>query len=123
MAVRRAHEAFLQALADDLNISPALAALFDAVREINALIDKDALSQTDAERVLQWLKQVNSVIGVLDFNLRTQPAPEALVEALQRRTQARKERNWKLADELRSFIENEGYAVEDNAEGSTLKKL
>ena len=123
VAVRRAHEAFLQALADDLNISPALAALFDAVREINALIDKDALSQTDAERVLQWLKQVNSVLGVLDFNLRTQPAPEALVEALQRRTLARKERNWKLADELRSFIENEGYAVEDNAEGSTLKKL
>ncbi len=121
--VKRAQEAFLHALADDLNISPALAAVFDLVRETNGLIDKEAMSQADAEQVLLWLKSINGVLGVLEFDLRTQPAPQELVEALQRRTQARKERDWKLADELRTYIENEGYAVEDTAEGSTLKKV
>ncbi len=122
-AVRRAHEAFLHALADDLNISSALAALFDFVREVNALIDRGALSQADAENALQWLKQINRVLGVLTFDLRSQPAPQELVDALEKRTQARKERDWKLADELREFITKAGYTVEDNAEGSTLKKL
>ena len=63
----KALKGFSEALADDLNISMALAAVFELVREVNVLADKNALSKTDAESVLSLLKRFNDVLGVLSF--------------------------------------------------------
>ena len=51
-ASRRHADTFEAALDDDLNISPALAALFDLVRELNRRIDARALSTADAGRAV-----------------------------------------------------------------------
>ena len=49
-------EAFAAALADDLNVSAALAALFEFVREGNSAIDAGELGPGDGERVLDALR-------------------------------------------------------------------
>jgi cysteinyl-tRNA synthetase len=114
---------FADALADDLNISPALAAVFDFVREINGLCDAGQVSQAEAQRVLEFLKQVDTVLGVLSFEKQEPAIPPELQEAFERRLQARQERNWKLADELRDFIQQRGYVIEDTLHGARLKKI
>ena len=55
---------FEEALDDDLNIAPALAVLFDFVREINRRIDARALSTADAGIVTSFLHDLDRVLGI-----------------------------------------------------------
>jgi len=113
---------FSEALSDDLNISVALSAVFELVREVNKLCDADDLSKQDAQAVLELMKRFNSVLGVLSFEKEVEAIPQELHEALQKRNQARKDKNWALADSLRNFISESGYVIEDTATGARLKK-
>lgn len=113
---------FSRSLADDLNISAALAALFDMVREINALGDEGSIDQEEASQVIGLMRRFDSVLGVLTFEKSADEIPNELHEALEKRIQARKDKNWALADSLRDFIISKGYVIEDTASGARLKK-
>jgi cysteinyl-tRNA synthetase len=113
---------FTEALSDDLNISVALAALFDCIREINALCDQSKVSATDAEAVIAFLKRCDTVLGVFEFQ-KTETFPRDLEEMALQRQEARVQKQWALADQLRDAIAERGYTVEDTAKGPRLKKL
>jgi cysteinyl-tRNA synthetase len=113
---------FTQALADDLNISVSLASLFEMVRDIHALCDANRVSHTEAQSVIDFLKNLNTVLGVLHFEKEEEEIPEELQEALRQRIQARQDKNWALADQLRDLITTRGYLIEDTATGMRLKK-
>lgn len=113
---------FSQALADDLNISAALASVFDFVREVNGLCDESLVSREEAQVALEYLKKINSVLGVLTFDKMEVEIPNEVQEAFDKRLQARLDKNWKLADELRDFIHQIGYIIEDTPHGARLKK-
>ncbi|WP_068470489.1 cysteine--tRNA ligase [Candidatus Protochlamydia phocaeensis] len=120
--IREALRVFAESLADDLNISAALAAIFDFVREVNGLCDAGQVSRVEADQALALMKRFNDVLGVLSFEKREEEIPADLQEAFSRRLQARAEKNWKLADELRDFIHQRGYLIEDTPHGARLKK-
>jgi cysteinyl-tRNA synthetase len=121
-AVQKGLRSFAESLADDLNISAALAAVFDLVREVNALSDAGQVYQGDAQLVLDLLKKTDSVLGIFTFESQLDGIPQDLQEALEKRLQARKDKNWALADSLRDLIVNRGYVIEDTASGARLKK-
>lgn len=114
--------AFKQALSDDLNISVALAAIFEMVREINSLCDANQLSQIEASEVISLMKQFDSILGVLSFEKQVEEASPEMYALLERRNLARKEKNWALADSLRDELIHHGYAIEDTAHGVRLKR-
>jgi cysteinyl-tRNA synthetase len=120
--LERAYSAFSSSLADDLNISAAFAALFELVREVNGLSDAKKVGKNEAEKVIQLLKHFNEVLGVLSFDKSIETIPAELEEALAKRIEARQQKNWGLADELRNFISNRGYIIEDTPQGARLKK-
>jgi cysteinyl-tRNA synthetase len=110
-----ARTAFRDALDDDLNISPALAALFDFVREVNRRLAERSLSTTDADRVLDLLHDLDTVLGVLpDDATSLEPELQALLDA---RLVARRARDWAAADRLRDELAARGVAVEDTLDG------
>lgn len=113
---------FSEALADDLNISVALAAIFDMTREINTLCDGNKVSREDAQQAIALMKRFDSVLGVLSFDKQVEEIPAELQEALVKRNQARKDKNWALADSLRDHISKNGYIIEDTPQGARLKK-
>jgi cysteinyl-tRNA synthetase len=115
-------QAFASHLADDLNISPALAALFEMVREVNALCDAGKIGISEAEDVLDFLHKVDEVLGVLPLSPVEEAVPLELEEALKKREIARAEKNWKMADECRDLIQSRGYVIEDTPQGPRLKK-
>lgn len=117
MATFKAH------LANDLNISAALAALFDLLREVNVLCDQDRVGISEAEDLLDFLTKINEVLGVLPLQPVEEPIPVELIDALNARNCARVEKNWKVADACRDVIHRAGYVIEDTADGSRLKKL
>lgn len=115
-------ESFAEALAEDLNISSALAALFDMVREVNALCDQGKIGISEAEDILDFLRQIDQILGVLPLEAEKESIPEELVAALAKRESARAEKNWQIADECRTFIQSKGYVIEDTPQGARLKK-
>ena len=121
-ALERAYAAFSGALADDLNVSAALAAVFELVREVNGLSDEKKIGKEDAEKVLNLLKCFNEVLGVLSFEKIVEEIPQELEEALAKRLEARQQKNWMAADQLRDFILSRGYIIEDTLQGARLKR-
>ena len=91
--IAQAEKSFSEALADDLNISSALAALFDLVREVNSLCDAGALGQSQAQELLALLKRFNQVLDFLQFEKELDAIPQDLQEVLEKRLQARREKN------------------------------
>ena len=124
-AVAMAKERFDASIADDLNISGALAALFDLSRQANKLADEGRLSAAGAKTILDAFRDFDRVTGAL--NVDAAPAAEAIpaeVEALaQQRADARKRKDFAESDRLRAEIGKLGYTVEDAPGGAyRLKK-
>lgn len=115
-------KAFSEALGDDLNISPALAALFEMIREVNTLCDTQKIGKEEADEVLKFLAKVNAVLGVLPLDEEESEIPAHLLKLLEKRQQARKEKNWALSDACRDELLAFGYLIEDTPAGSRLKK-
>jgi cysteinyl-tRNA synthetase len=116
-----ARSAFEAALDDDLNISAALGALFDLVRELNRRIDARSISTADAGRAADWLRQTDRVLGVLPEET---DALEAELQALlDERVAARTARDWAASDRLRDELAARGIAVEDTRDGQRWRRL
>lgn len=120
--LQKAFNSFAAGLADDLNISASLAAMFDLVREINSLCDSQQVGFTDAQNILALLEKFNFVLGVLVFEKQEELIPQEIQNAFEQRQIARKEKKWQDADLLRDFILNGGYVIEDTPNGARLKK-
>lgn len=120
--LKKGNEAFTAALADDLNISVALAALFEVIREIHGLMDHKKISPIEIKEVLEALKKWNEVLGFLNFNTELE-VPSEVEMLFQNRQNARKEKRWEEADRLRVMLTEKGYIVEDAPQGARLKKL
>ena len=118
--LKEAKEAFDRALADDLNTPQALAALFDSIREINTWLDQEVLNQAQSQQCMKLFTEMNSVLS-LNLQMQGKAIPEELIQALQKRNEARVEKNWDIADAMRKKIEEAGYLVVDTPEGSHLK--
>jgi len=112
---------FCEALADDLNISEALAALFELMRKVNTLDDAGKLSGGDAHETLFILQEMDRILNVMDFEPQEGVPPE-LQQMLEQREAARKNKEWQLSDSLRDQILERGYLIEDTPEGARLKK-
>jgi cysteinyl-tRNA synthetase len=114
--------AFEAALDDDLNVSAALAALFDGVKELNRRIDARTLSSADAVRASQFLRDLDRVLGVApdDGEDRLEPELQQLLDA---RADARTNRQWAESDRLRDVLVARGVAVEDTRDGQRWRRL
>ncbi len=112
---RLAATRFEAAMDDDLNISAALAALFDAIREGNAALDARALPPPAAAAGLALFARWDTALGVL-----AKPAtaiPAAVQDLLDRRQAARAAKDWAQADALRGDIAALGWNVKDTPKG------
>jgi cysteinyl-tRNA synthetase len=116
-----ARDAFGAALDDDLNISAALAVVFDLVRELNRRIERRTLSTTDARRALAALRDLDRVLAILpDEGADLAPEAAALLEA---RSAARASRDWTASDRLRDELAALGVVVEDTRDGQRWRRV
>ena len=121
-SLEETRRAFQEALADDLNISVALAALFEMLRRVNVLIDANKVSQQQAQEVLSFLEEINTVLGLLPLEEKIIEVPLTIQEAFDRRQVARQNKDWSAADKERDYIYAEGFVIEDTPAGSRVKR-
>ena len=144
----RSGHAFCEALANDLNTAEARAAIFDLVRSANAAMDAGTLGADNIPQILEVLNRFDQVFAVLgdhdaewtrfalDWAERegrlNEAAPELLaqrdfsdekIQALvDKRTQAKRARNFALADQIRNELAEKGIVIEDSKDGVRWKR-
>jgi len=102
---------------DDLDVGTALASLFDFVHEINNLLDANMMSKAEAADVGGLMMSIDEVLGVIG-KVEVEEALTADIDAMvQKREAARKAKNWKEADEIRTQLKAMGIVLEDTAQG------
>jgi cysteinyl-tRNA synthetase len=110
-----------EALDDDLNISGALGAIFEMVREVNRAMAQQQLSAAGATEVAALMRRFDTVLGLLaDEQTPLEHEVEVLMEE---RQHARQSRDFARADALRAQLRERGYVVEDTPQGARLKRL
>jgi cysteinyl-tRNA synthetase len=112
--------AFAAALEDDLNISEALAATFDLVRQLNSAVASRSLSTADARRGAATIRELDTVLGVLEGE--AEELDPQLAAILDARVEARASRDWARSDELRDALAAAGVVVEDTPDGQRWRR-
>jgi len=113
----RVQAGFGEAMDDDLNVSVALGALFDFTREVNALLDADMVSRSEADEIGTLMRRFDGVLGVIGEVKMEEALPKEAEELIKKREEARKAKDWARADALRLRLREMGVVVEDTAQG------
>jgi cysteinyl-tRNA synthetase len=115
----RSKEEFQNALDDDLNISGALGALFDTIRETNRRMDTAEMGAEEAKAWLEWWKSADAVLQISEEEAELPAEIGALAEA---RVQARLAKDWRKSDELRDELAARGWEARDTKEGQKITR-
>ncbi len=115
-----AADRFEAAMDEDLNVSAALAALFDCIREGNAVMDAQLMDPADAAAVRGLFRRWDGALGVLEKPAEAVPAGVQTI--LDRRQAARAAKDWKRSDALRDEIAALGWIVKDTPKGQVAAK-
>lgn len=106
-------DAFVSQINDDLNMPRALAITWELVRsELPSPVKKATLllfDQVLGLRLGTWKPAEEAI-------------PPAILELVELRQQARKEKRWAEADSLRNQVQSAGYEIEDTLQGPRVKK-
>lgn len=112
--VAGAEQAFAAAMGDDLNISEALAAMFDLQRAANRLADAGELTAAGGAEVLAAFRKFDRIIGCFEVDaVKTEEFPAEVTALAEARIEARKAKNFAESDRLRDEIAGLGFIVED----------
>ncbi len=121
---RTASAAFLDALADDLNVSRALAELWTLVRDANAAMDaaSDAVAPESRTALLEALAGMDEALGVMDLADRARrvgaDADAEVDQLVDARNEARARRDYATADRIRDELAARGVRMEDAPSGT-----
>ena len=116
--IKSTKQQFEKALDDDLNISGALASVFGFIKSVNKQINKTGISSDNAKTVLKFMKEIDSVIGVMDFNKKEEKVlsndeKNRVDELVQLRDKYRAEKNWAESDKIRDLLNDMGVKIAD----------
>lgn len=107
---------FIEAMDDDLNTADALAAVFELVRDIFAIVIEEKASKEAANRTLDVFDELVDVLGLL-YNKRDKSLDAEVEELIENRNEARKAKDWAKADAIRDELKNMGILIEDTPQG------
>jgi cysteinyl-tRNA synthetase len=113
--------AFCSALDDDLNVSGALAALFDMLHAGNRAMDAGSSTPGEAAGVLVLLEELDQVFGFLKPV--TEEAGQDVHDLVEQRQAAREGKDWARADQLRDELAALGWEVKDTPGGPKLRRV
>lgn len=112
---------FEEAMDDDFNTADAIAAIFDLVKFANTKLDEES-SGGILMAVFEKIEKLMGVLG-LEFTVDRNEIDPQVQELIDKRQQARKEKNFALADQIRDELLSQGIELLDTREGVRWKRV
>lgn len=107
---------FRDKMDDDFNTADAITAVFDWVTETNHLLQLEDVTHADLTESLAIFTAMNDVLGLAE--MATNELLDEEVDALiVERNEARQQKNWARADEIRDLLSEQGILLEDTPQG------
>jgi cysteinyl-tRNA synthetase len=120
----------LEAMSDDLNVSKALAAVDEFVKEANEALDKNPKDKVLKQKILGNIDFINDLLGIGGSDAYEyfqagvdEETKSKISELIEKRIQAKKEKNFELADKIREELKNMGIQIQDTPEGTVWEKI
>ncbi len=108
---------FIEVMDDDLNTADAIAVLFDLTREINSNISTATQPSKElAEKAMKLFREFADVLGLL-YAQRKDSIDDEIEALIQKRTEARKNKDWATADQIRDELKARHIVLEDTPQG------
>lgn len=114
----KAKAEFTEAMDDDLNTAMALAAVFEYLRDANTAMDENLFGSGNVEDAKSVLAQFDAIFAVLETSTSGKIAAEVIESLIEERLQARRDREWAKADQIRDALKAKGVVLEDSREGT-----
>ncbi|MDR7857796.1 cysteine--tRNA ligase [Tissierella sp.] len=111
---------FIESMEDDLNTADAIASLFELVKFSNTNLDEKS-SKKLVQKAYDLLLELSHVLGIL--NKKDEILEDEILELIKKRTEARKNKDFKLSDEIRDTLKAKGIVLEDTQEGVKWKHI
>lgn len=111
---------FENAMDDDCNTADAISTLFELVKLVNVSVDE----KSSKEFMDELKKRINIIAGVLGITVevKKEMLDDEIEQMIAKRTQARKDKDFKLADQIRDELLSKGIILEDTREGVKWKR-
>ncbi len=110
----RIEDRFITSMRDDINTADGITALFELVKYSNQNFD----TTTNAKVLNQYLGKLNELSGVLGLLYRKEEILEAdILDLIEKRQEARKNKDYQLADDIRDRLLDQGIVLEDTKDG------
>ena len=111
---------FINAMDDDLNTADAISAVFELISDINVAV-KDGCSKEFAEKALGVLQELADVLGILQDS-GDEGIDDDIQALVDERQEARKNKNFARADEIRDMLAERGITLKDTPQGVQIIK-
>ena len=114
-------EQFIAAMDDDLNTADGLAAIFELTKDINTKILDHDVSKAVCEHAAKLYDELCDVLGIL-YNRKENTLDSDIEALVEKRQEARKNKDWATADKIRDELKAKGIILKDTPQGVTWTK-
>lgn len=106
---------FHEKMQDDFNTPDAITAIFEWVNEANLLLQKEVVAKASLEALLELFNEMNEVLRI--FWQEEELVDADIDQLITERVEARQNKNWARADEIRDLLSAQGIMLEDTPQG------
>lgn len=120
-ALNGRREQFIEAMDDDLNTADGLSAVFELVKDINTKILDKVVSENVCKTAAKVFDELCGVLGIL-YNRKSNDLDAEIEALIEKRQEARKNRDFATADKIRDDLKAQGIILKDTPQGVTWTK-
>ncbi|WP_455920452.1 cysteine--tRNA ligase [Priestia megaterium] len=118
--LKELRETFVEEMDDDFNTANAISVLFELAKQANLYLLEQTTSTDVIEAFIKEFKELGAAIGITFGE--AELLDEEIDQLIQDRIQARKDRNFQLADQIRDELKAKNIILEDTAQGTRWKR-
>lgn len=120
-SLNKYRERFIEKMDDDFNTADAISVLFDLTKDINNNINIDSSAEV-CEKAEALIRELGGPLGILQTRTKKDLETE-IQELIDKRQQARKDKDFALADKIRDDLKARNIVLEDTPQGVRWKKI
>lgn len=112
---------FIDAMDDDVNTADAVSVIFELAKFMNSNVTEKS-SKEFAQKVIDEFNELTSVLNIVNKDQKEDILDEEIEQLIAQRTEAKKNKNFQLADEIRQQLLDKGIILEDTRQGVKWKR-